>query len=759
MKPTVPSQRPGARTSLSARPLALLSVALPGAIGLFVVARTLLFYMGQDGGAALLVVLMGAALLVGLGELWLRTRRSLMLDGAVAALPERPSEDDIAAQPATLRDLLRARIENAPLGVRQDSITPYLVGLLVMLGLLGTLLGMFETLGGAGQALTESNNVDALRAGLSGPMRGLTRSFGCSAAGVSASAMLGLAAALVRRREARVFASIQRYANQALRDFSPARSQANALSQLAAQGSALPQAASALETVAQQLFGLAERWESAHRAAAEAQQKSLEGALAGLRAEMTKSATAASRELEQALSKQLGQMVQSTSDLVAKHLKQTADTLERELSARRSDDAALRKGLAADLVSVRDSVAESTRAHGELITGQTRELEQALNARVAQQSEQLKAQREQAEGHLTALAQASQALTARLDEDARTRRDESGRLFDALAQRLDGAGENLGRIAAQVGEQLAARINNEHALAERLGAAMAEFEGSGKALDEALTRQEQAVALLLGQAREQLTQTTQAAQQGLSQALETTQLGLMQTTAAAQHGLRETAESAQRSLAATSEAAQRGMADTSEAAQRGLAKALEATQLGLTETTLAAQQGAQAALERVVALAGEQSERLVQLEKQLEQAQASHAEGLSQQLGAQAERLGQGLETTTSLVQQAAELLKASSVEMGAVAEMFASSVERQREAANSWLESLGELEGAVERAGRGAAADALGDQLASTQEVFARQLQFQRELFEQLRTLRAHPTPSAAADAAGLHGEHDASA
>jgi hypothetical protein len=89
---------------------------------------------------------------------------------------------------------------------------------------------------------------------------------------------------------------------------------------------------------------------------------------------------------------------------------------------------------------------------------------------------------------------------------------------------------------------------------------------------------------------------------------------------------------------------------------------------------------------------------------------------------------------------------------MGAVAEMFQKSIERQREAAQAWMESLGELEGAVERAGRGAAADALGDQLASTQEVFARQLQFQRELFEQLRTLRV-------AGGGASQGEHDVSA
>jgi len=136
----------------------------------------------------------------------------------------------------------------------------------------------------------------------------------------------------------------------------------------------------------------------------------------------------------------------------------------------------------------------------------------------------------------------------------------------------------------------------------------------------------------------------------------------------------------------------------------------------------------------------------------LQSSQAQHVQGLSDQLTGHAERLGKGLEGTTGLVHEAAGLLKASSIEMAAVAEMFAKSVERQREAASSWLESLGELEGAVERAGRGAAADALGDQLASTQEVFARQLQFQRELFEQLRTLRApQPVP--------VHGEHDVSA
>jgi hypothetical protein len=89
---------------------------------------------------------------------------------------------------------------------------------------------------------------------------------------------------------------------------------------------------------------------------------------------------------------------------------------------------------------------------------------------------------------------------------------------------------------------------------------------------------------------------------------------------------------------------------------------------------------------------------------------------------------------------------------MQAVADLFARSIERQREASDAWLENLGEVEGAALRAGQDAARDALADQLVATQEVFARQLQFQRELFEQLRALRG-PTRAGA-----LNGEHDVS-
>jgi len=69
----------------------------------------------------------------------------------------------------------------------------------VLLGILGTLLGMVATLRGTGMALESSTDLEAIRASLAAPVKGLGFAFGTSIAGVAASAMLGLLSALCRR--------------------------------------------------------------------------------------------------------------------------------------------------------------------------------------------------------------------------------------------------------------------------------------------------------------------------------------------------------------------------------------------------------------------------------------------------------------------------------------------------------------------------------------------------------------------------------
>jgi hypothetical protein len=51
------------------------------------------------------------------------------------------------------------------------ALTPYLAGLLVLLGMLGTFLGMVVTLKGTGLALENATDVEAIRASLAAPVR------------------------------------------------------------------------------------------------------------------------------------------------------------------------------------------------------------------------------------------------------------------------------------------------------------------------------------------------------------------------------------------------------------------------------------------------------------------------------------------------------------------------------------------------------------------------------------------------------------
>ncbi len=95
---------------------------------------------------------------------------------------------------------MRLRIEGERVGLPGPALTPYLAGLLVLLGMLGTFLGMVVTLNGTGAALRGRDRPAGRSApSLAAPVKGLGLAFGTSVAGVAASAMLGLMSALCRR--------------------------------------------------------------------------------------------------------------------------------------------------------------------------------------------------------------------------------------------------------------------------------------------------------------------------------------------------------------------------------------------------------------------------------------------------------------------------------------------------------------------------------------------------------------------------------
>ncbi len=135
---------------------------------------------------------------------------------------------------------MRLRVEGERSALPGPALTPYLVGLLVLLGMLGTFVGMVVTLNGAVMALESTTDLAAIRAALAAPVRGLGLAFGTSVAGVAASAMLGLASALLRRERLQAAHSLDARIATTLRPFSLAHQRERTLETLQAQAQALP---------------------------------------------------------------------------------------------------------------------------------------------------------------------------------------------------------------------------------------------------------------------------------------------------------------------------------------------------------------------------------------------------------------------------------------------------------------------------------------------------------------------------------------
>jgi hypothetical protein len=169
--------------------------------GLAAVCWTGVGYIGSNPLALVVTMLVGACYLAGALELRRYSQATSTLARAVTGLSEpQPSLGGwLALLHPSLRNAVRLRVEGERAPLAGPALTPYLVGLLVLLGMLGTLLGMVATLRGTGMALESATDLQAIRDSLAAPVKGLGFAFGTSIAGVATSAMLGLLSALCRR--------------------------------------------------------------------------------------------------------------------------------------------------------------------------------------------------------------------------------------------------------------------------------------------------------------------------------------------------------------------------------------------------------------------------------------------------------------------------------------------------------------------------------------------------------------------------------
>jgi hypothetical protein len=907
------------KTRSFGEPFVALSIALPFLVAASVVLRTLAAYWGHDGLAGTIVVAIGGALVLGFLELAARVLRATQLERELRSLPQTPDERAVDSASPLLASMLRARIEHAPLPQLSEGIAPFLSALMVMLGLLGTLLGLFQTVRGAGHALVGSADVEALRHSLSAPIEGLTRSFGCSAAGISASAMLGLAVALVRRREARVWKQFHAYAAGPLRALTASARQVRALERLAGQNVILPEAAGTLERVGTQLTELSTQLVSLQQTAIKAQQRAFSDLLASVRGEFNKAAgeigealharvsplleqlatrsgealvaqagalgdvmrgvtqelekDAAARrehalEAQRALDERLtehertrtaahaeglallqeraqsalreaeqrertlserwdqltqrfdaqleaaersererlrsveemadaaraseherGAALESLTTRVGSELSRLSGTLAAELELRSARDQQAEQSLqqlAAAATTLEESVKRQERALEECLSGQTRALEQSVARQEGALQECLSGQTRALEQSVARqeraiednVARQTQAIERSVAQQERT-------LAEALERRADSEQQNAARIDAllegaltgQAGALERSVTRQEAALSESAARHMAALEqsvgrfenllertlaGQSEALGASASRQEGALTQLVERLpalfERRADEAQRAAEERVTTLVESTDQRLSHISGLLAEEATRRSESAAafdaRAFAALEAVDQtRSLIEGALSRQSAELESLVARVAALLpDLADAAQAGAARTLAELREHADAQAQRFAALEAALQRGRESHLAELAERLNTHADDLEQRLARTGGAVEEAAASWQASSAEMQAVADLFARSIERQREASDAWLENLGEVEGAALRAGQDAARDALADQLVATQEVFARQLQFQRELFEQLRALRG-PTRAGA-----LNGEHDVS-
>jgi hypothetical protein len=192
------------------------------AIGLAAVLWVGVGFVGSSPLALLMTAVIAGVYGLGAFELHRYRAATASLAATLEALPQ-PLTDLgawLGGLPPSLQNPVRQRIEGERVALPGPALTPYLVGLLVMLGMLGTFLGMVVTFKGAVFALEGSTDLQAIRSALAAPIKGLGLSFGTSVAGVAASAMLGLMSALSRRERVDVGRLLDSRIATVLRPFS-----------------------------------------------------------------------------------------------------------------------------------------------------------------------------------------------------------------------------------------------------------------------------------------------------------------------------------------------------------------------------------------------------------------------------------------------------------------------------------------------------------------------------------------------------------
>ncbi|WP_434989183.1 DUF802 domain-containing protein [Xanthomonas melonis] len=534
-------------------------------IGLLAVCWVGIGYLGSNPLGACIAAVIGACYVAGALELYRYRQASGTLDSAVAGPAAAPSALHAWLEQLhpSLRNAVRLRVQGTRVALPAPVLTPYLVGLLVLLGMLGTLLGMMATLRGTGFALQSAADLQAIRGSLAAPVEGLAFAFGTSIAGVASSAMLGLLSALCRRERLQAVQRLDLKIAAELHPHSDAYQREEAFKLQQQQSALMPalidrmqalmhsieqQSRTADERLAASQADFHARTEAAYARLAASMEQSLQAGVAdsaravGAALQPAMEATMASIARDTtAMQAQLGQAVQQQLEAIGSGFERSAAdagahwsrALAMQEQAQGALDAQLRttlEQLGAQAAALQDSV-------GAAVQQQLHGLEQVAAASARTAAEHWQAALSAQERAQQALGEQLQAVLAQIEQRSITLHDSVG---VALQQQLRAIDESVSRSNAATADQWTSMLDEQRRATQALEA--------------------HAQATL-----EQLAQQTTVLQDGVRQAvqqqLDSVTNGLETSTAAAAASWEAAAAEQQRSNRTLTQELQRHLAE------------------------------------------------------------------------------------------------------------------------------------------------------------------------------------------------------
>lgn len=446
------------------------------AVGLVAVCWIGVGYIGSNPLGAAVATVIGACYMAGALELHRYRQATATLTHAVADVSSAPASlgEWLARLHPGLRGAVRLRVEGERVALPAPALTPYLVGLLVLLGMLGTLLGMMATLRGTGMALESATDLPSIRGSLAAPVKGLGFAFGTSIAGVATSAMLGLLAALCRRERQQAVQSLDVAIATTLRVHSQAHQREEAFRLLQQQAAVMP-------TLVDRLQAMMVALEQHGAAANERQMANQEAFHARTEAAYTHLAAA----VQQSLKESVAESARASSAMMQQGLAVNEQQLASQDAFRSRAEAAYTNLAASVAQSLKESVAESARASTAMlqpiveatmagITRDTASLHDTITQSVQRQLDGLSHGFEQATANVAdlwnkALAehrQSSEAAAAdlrgSLAQFTDTFEQRSASLLEDVSARLDATADNVATAWSSALSQQAS-VNAEHA--------------------------------------------------------------------------------------------------------------------------------------------------------------------------------------------------------------------------------------------------------------------------------------------------------